>query len=573
MKTKDIVKKVFRWLLVVLGAFNTMVLFGMRPVWTGIAKVLGYEKNKSKILYDLPMYLCILFFVVLILCIVNLVIKTEKHKFTWILFVVEIVFLAALAVVVVKGAMDYLTFILRDFFHSGLVVLMFLCFLFFLYVYPKDLFFSKGFKLVVSVTAGVGVVFALCRFSINRLTYEPVVYAVGDEYQIVFTTSANCLGTVIVGGTEYYEMVAGSERSFTKVHKISIPMEKLDSAGEYTVSYQRPVYRGPFGAIQGKEKTKVYRFLPVNVNDGINYFCLSDVHGHIKQSVETAMHDKEMDFLVICGDTVSYMPDPVDANTVNKLAYEITRGAKPVIYARGNHEVKGKTAEELYRYAGSENERYYYTFTLKDIFGIVLDLGEDHDDDWWEYSGMAHFETYQKEQLDFLDGILSDGQYKEYGYRLAVCHIPPVFINSRHNHEWIKAELTKRLNSLDIDMLVTGHQHDIFIFEPGLVTPNEKLTYNPAYKDGTYKGYLTDFRFPSLMISKTGYTQTDGSKLWGATSQIGLKIMVNPTYDVQICDYINSTGNRLTVVNPFAEKDYGEDIIIRKEAPGIFVME
>ena len=52
----------------------------------------------------------------------------------------------------------------------------------------------------------------------------------------------------------------------------------------------------------------------------------------------------------------------------------------------------------------------------------------------------------------------------------------------------MKEKANELLNQMDIDMVISGHQHDLLVFEPGTVTPNEKLTYNSEYKPGkTYK--------------------------------------------------------------------------------------
>lgn len=570
---KKIVNIGTKLIVTLLALLNTLVMFGMRIIWTGISKVLGYEKNYSGFIYNLPMYLCILFFVVFLLSVWNLLGKKEKHPVTWVLLVLDIVFTIAIAAIIKGGAMDYLNFIWRDVFKTFGVVLLVTALVCLFKWYPgSKLSKNKAFiGAAIVVICAVALLFVL-KLGINKLTYEPVVYAVEDEYQIVFSSSQNALGTVIIDGKEYYDTFAGSERSFTKVHKVSVPMKELDSAKAYTISIQRLHYRGPFGNINGKEQKYTYLFTPADTSDGINYFCLSDVHEHYDQAVKTASYDKDMDFLIICGDTVSCVPDPIDANGVNKLAFEITQGRKPVVYARGNHEVKGRAAELLHEYVGSENGKFYYSFVLGDIFGVVLDLGEDHDDDWWEYSGTAHFKDYIEEQIQWLDSLIKEKSYGEYKYHLAVCHIPPVFVNSRHNHTWAKKELTDRLNRMDIDMLITGHQHDIYVFEPGLIEPETTLTYNTKFKNGTYKGYLTDFNFPVLMSSKTGLTQTDGSDLFGAKSLIGLKINVEKDFKKQHCVYINSDGNALSVVNQFAEKEYGEEITITKKAIGSFEM-
>ena len=75
-----------------------------------------------------------------------------------------------------------------------------------------------------------------------------------------------------------------------------------------------------------------------------------------------------MEFLVFAGDVISMMDTFVDANFTNKVAHEITKGEIPVIYARGNHEVKGKMAEQFYKFVGAKGEDFYYYFKLDNIY-------------------------------------------------------------------------------------------------------------------------------------------------------------------------------------------------------------
>ena len=183
----------------------------------------------------------------------------------------------------------------------------------------------------------------------------------------------------------------------------------------------------------------------------------------------------------------------------------MTKGEIPVVYARGNHELKGKKAEELHKVVGAKGENFYYSFTLgKDIYGVVLDLGEDHEDDYWEYYDTAFYDGYRQAQVDFLKEELLKGEYSNYSYRMAICHIPIPFVNTRHNHVTWKEQMTDLLNKMNIDISLSGHQHDLLIFEPGTLTPGEKLTYTSEYngKEKTIKAYVTDFFFPNIISLK-----------------------------------------------------------------------
>ena len=559
---KEIIFKSIKISSVVISIFNLLMFFAMRCCWSGISKTLGYEKTYNQFILDLPIYVCVLFFLV---CLANLILfvflkKRNIWSIPFLFF--DIVFLIVNMVIIDMGAKDYLYFIWPEFFKSVGILVLVLIAIFFIFYYQKTpLKESKVFKFSLISIILLASVAHLVKFSINSITYEPVVYAVEDTYQIVFSSSSDSLAWVKVGDKTYYQTNAGSQTSYTKIHKVIVPMEELNKEKEYSIHIQKLIYRGPFGGIKDKEISSSYSFRPVDSSDGFTYYSLSDIHMETNGSVKAASYNNEKEFLVINGDVISMVDSFSDANYVNKVAFEITKGEIPVVYARGNHELKGKYAEEFASFVGSKNGNFYYNFYLDKIYGIVLDIGEDHDDDYWEYYGTACYDDYRNEQLNFLNREIEEQNYKNYDYRLAVCHIPIVFVNSRKNHEAFKKECTTLLNNMDIDMSLCGHQHEIMVFEPNKVNPFETLTYNPDYKKGKYKGYLTDFNFPNLMISKRGYTQTDSSSLT-ISSQIGLSIKVDFINNKQICSYNNSKGELINVVNPFANIDYGNTIEI-----------
>ena len=117
-------------------------------------------------------------------------------------------------------------------------------------------------------------------------------------------------------------------------------------------------------------------------------------------------------------------------------------------YPRGNHDVKGVYSEQLDKFVGSKDGRFYFNFYFKDVYGIVLDLGEDHDDDWWEYYDTAHYVEYHNAQLAFLQEEIDKHEYDAYKYHMVACHIPVPFVNYRHNHENVKPQMTALLNQM-----------------------------------------------------------------------------------------------------------------------------
>jgi predicted phosphodiesterase len=405
----------------------------------------------------------------------------------------------------------------------------------------------------------------LFNISFNRITCGATVYAVENEYQIVFSSSTESRAWVTIDGSEYryFDDYNGANRTYTKIHKVSIPMDDLNNAKGYKIHVQKLTYRGPFGGYFGREITQDYDFRPIDASDGIDYYSISDVHMATKAAIKTVSHFDNIELLVLAGDIVSMMDTFADANLTNELSSRITKGQYPVIYARGNHEIKGKYAEELHNFVGSYNNKFYYNVYLDNMFVTVLDIGEDHDDDYWEYYDTAFYTDYRNKQVTMLEKTLEEKKYLDYEYKMAVCHIPVVFVNYRKNHTDIKADFTKLLNDLDINMCISGHQHDLLVFEPGRVKPNEKLKYNSQLNMSKefYNGYLTDFNFVNLGVSKRGFTQLDSSKLTTTKSQIGVYTNVDFINNTQTVKFTNSKGEAIDVFNYYAEINYGNTLV------------
>ena len=561
---KNLIFKIIRYTGSAILVFNLLMFFAMRPCWSGISSTLGYSNGKNIFLYYLPVVICV-FFLVLVIADLTLKAIFDKRWIHIMFLAISIVFLVCIFVIIALGAKDYMRFVWPKFFVALAVASVLLAIYFMLFIYPKTpLKDNKVFKFSIFGMAAVVAIGLLVNFSINKITYKPVVYAVEKNYQIVFSTNTEATGWVEIDGKNYYDTYNGTAKKFTKVHKIEIPMTVLDNAKQYTVHTQKNIYCGPFGGFLGRDVSQTVNFKPVDTSDGLQYLNFSDIHMNDWQTEKTASYVEKYDFLVLVGDAVSDVETFDDANFMNKVANAITGGEIPVVYARGNHDVKGRYAEETHKYTGAKGDRFYYNFYFDNVYGLVLDIGEDHDDDWWEYYETAHYDDYRQAQIDYVKEEIAKHEYDNYDYHLVACHVPIVFVNRRLNHVPYKTEMTELLNQMDIDMLVCGHQHDLMIFEPGLVTPETDLVYNTEYIPGgkKYKGYLTDFNFPSFMVSKPGFTFSDEPGLSSAKSQIGLFVDVDLVNQKEVCYYLNSNGEKVDLMNMWAEKHYGSQITI-----------
>ena len=563
-------KRLWSGLCSVWALIVALFWFAMRVIWSGISKVLAGGKEPSTFILNLPLYVSILLWIVFALAVANLVFLNHKRWPKITLTALLVVFTIASVVVVIEGAVDYLYFIIPKFLLTLLVSACIVAFAVLVLFNPfKNCKTGIAIKcslialcIVACIFLGYGVTLG------SRFTYDPVVYAVEDDYQIVFSTNHSAIAWVEIDGERYYDLFAGSMKSDDKVHKIVVPQEKLDAAKGYSIHAEKMIYRGPFGGFKGKEISESYSFRPVDSSDGLVYYTITDAHHARKGATRAALSVENLDFLVILGDSTGMVEYEKDVQFSNLLAHDVTKGEIPVVYARGNHEIKGAYAEDLHKYVGSKDGDFYYWFTLSDVFGITLDLGEDHDQGWWEYYETDQFTLYQNEQTEFLKELAVSKPYEAYSYTLVACHIPLQFVNNRKDHVDVKETWTELINQIQPDLVVYGHQHDLYPFLDGQETMyNEKgkLIYNSQFKgeEGkTYGGRLTDFEFNGFIAGRRGTTQTDDIGSLNRKEHIGLAVYVDLGANTQKCIYVNSNGDAVDVYNPFVEGPSQKEFVL-----------
>jgi hypothetical protein len=197
---------------------------------------------------------------------------------------------------------------------------------------------------------------------------------------------------------------------------------------------------------------------------------------------------------------------------------------------------------------GAKGEDYCYTVTLgKDIFAVVLDLGEDHEDDWWEYYGTARFDIYRAQQTRMLEDILAAGEYEDYRYRLALCHIPVVYVDGKY--ETFRQEWTALLNEMEIDICLSGHKHKLWPLVAGLAEPNTPV---PDDEDS----FLTDHAFPNFLVGRRSLTQAGDTQQDGYDQYTGLYVRVDLRAGEQTACYMNSNYEILDGVFPVTGESF-----------------
>lgn len=310
----------------------------------------------------------------------------------------------------------------------------------------------------------------------NAVKLDPTVCVVGNTYQIMVVVEEEALLSVKVGDKTYYHHSNGIRISSPGVHSFSVPEKELDREKKYTLIVQKMIERLPYFPKTEPPVEKTYNFRPITKTEGINIYHLADVHGLFSQAVNIVNGCKEnIDLLIMNGDISPASDSFDDIILCYKIASEVTKGEIPCIISRGNHDLRGFQAENLAKYMPGDNGKSYYTVRVGCIWGILVDAGEDKNDDHPEYGGTVCCHDFRLEQEKMIEKTIENAkdEYEADGvkYRIVISHVPFTFKKSDEIFDIEKLLYTKwsRLikENMHPDFMLCGHTHKALISEPG----------------------------------------------------------------------------------------------------------
>ena len=298
----------------------------------------------------------------------------------------------------------------------------------------------------------------------------PAIFAVKNDYHIMMYPSAQCLMWVKVGDKTYYDENNGILRSVTTVHRVIVPMEELDKAKKYTLCIRYVIDRKPYFPELEDLQEKEFEFRPVTDKKGIRAYNISDTHNWPEGAIAAANHAGDIDFLILSGDIPDYNSEPERCITIYELAGNIAKGNIPTVFVKGNHDLRGLYAEKYFECTPTDNTRSYYTFKIGNIWGMVLDCGEDKLDSHEEYGGTVCCHDFRLRQTEYFRQVVESKEYlaPDIKHRLVLCHVPftfkweePFDIEDDIYNEW-----TKLINQINPKMFLCGHTHKAEVVYP-----------------------------------------------------------------------------------------------------------
>ena len=216
----------------------------------------------------------------------------------------------------------------------------------------------------------------------------------------------------------------------------------------------------------------------------MNWLVISDWHTLLEKAYSAIENIGEYDGVILLGDATPGVDfeNEVIKNVV-EFGGEVSEGAMPVLYVRGNHETRGSYANDLAIALGM-NE-FYYTTDIGPYSFVILDSGEDKDDSHSEYGGMTDYNTYRASMIEWLRTVEATNE--------KVVAL---------SHSWQISDVEKELSlsgwaeldRIGARMMLSGHHHQCRFLGDG--SENEKEIFG-LYPD--IVGYL----FTSLSFKKS----------------------------------------------------------------------
>jgi len=170
------------------------------------------------------------------------------------------------------------------------------------------------------------------------------------------------------------------------------------------------------------------------------------------------------DLVFFNGDSLSHLES--DQQILDKLlapAGRLFADRVPLLLVRGNHETRGRNARRLGDHLALPDHRYYYAFDHGPVRFLVLDCGEDKEDEHWAYSGLTAFDEYRAAQAEWLKAELRSRAFGDARFRVLVAHMPFFGNDGTNVRGYGPSDCRVRwgalLNEAGLDLHIAGHTH------------------------------------------------------------------------------------------------------------------
>ena len=204
----------------------------------------------------------------------------------------------------------------------------------------------------------------------------------------------------------------------------------------------------------------------------VSFSVVTDTHEDLARirALNKLIDWKATDFFVHTGDAFHWIDDEehLFRNWLEPTSAALAQ-TTPLMYARGNHELRGAFARQLYDYIPNADGRFYFARDAGPVHLLVLDTGEDKPDDTNVYADLNRTTPYRAAELSWLrEHLRTAPRVRTAPFRVIVMHQPQWGWLAGGNAAWIEAA-----NTAGVDLVVAGHNHKFSYTPPGPNVPHK----------------------------------------------------------------------------------------------------
>ncbi|WP_207424358.1 purple acid phosphatase family protein [Desertivirga brevis] len=275
----------------------------------------------------------------------------------------------------------------------------------------------------------------------------------------------------------------------TRIHELKISGLKPNTRYNYRICSKEIVDFQPYKMTWGESiSSETFSFTTLNPTaNEVYWLVFNDIHDRPASFKHLfALNNQDpFDFVFLNGDMFDYQTD--ERQMIDHLLSPLTSlfaAEKPFLYARGNHETRGKYAREFPDYFTNPGRQYYFSFTQGPVHFIVLDTGEDKADDHAEYSQLVAFDEYREQQAEWLKEELKSDAFKKAPFRVVMMHIPVYHSGEGHGTLHCRKLFNPLFSKSRIDLMVCGHTHQYGVHQADPSTHNYPIVIGGGPKEG-----------------------------------------------------------------------------------------
>ena len=208
-------------------------------------------------------------------------------------------------------------------------------------------------------------------------------------------------------------------------------------------------------------RSRFYSFkTPAAANKNFTTLIFNDLHENYDTYNYLRGLTKEVrpDFIIFNGDC---LPEPESRDhaigMIHHYADAIDAAEIPVIFIRGNHEIRNSYSAGMHSLIGYHNDKTYGTFKWGDTHFMILDCGEDKPDSVPVYAGLNDFTSLRQDELSFIQSELKTKTFRSAKRRILICHIP-IFGPTDAYHP-CKDTWGPLLSKQPFDLGIFAHEH------------------------------------------------------------------------------------------------------------------